>query len=153
MRCQDDPGYNYGQQPAPAPLDEVLIQGIIGSGEIGMRHRDEVCDQRNDEYRATVDGHLEPGVEQQGLLADVQQHGDQDKANRARCCSRPSATAVLLLRVARPEVHSAARTWTTAGITRRAGVSGRRVDAASLTCRHRVSILVIGSRRHLEPSH
>lgn len=71
VRRQGDPGYDHREQPAPAPLDEVLIQGIVGPGEVSTWHRDEVRDQRDDEYRAAVDRDLEPSVEQQRLLAQV----------------------------------------------------------------------------------
>jgi len=63
VRRQGDPGYDYRQQPAPAPFDEVPIQSVVGPREVSTWHRDEVCDQRDREYHATVDGHLEPGVE------------------------------------------------------------------------------------------
>lgn len=153
VRRQDDPGHDNGQQPAPAPFDEVLIQGIVGPGEIGAWHRDEVCNQGDSEYRAAVDGHLEPGVEEQRLLAHMQQHGDQDKAYRARCRGRSGAATILLLRTARSKVHPA-RTRNAAGVTGRTGVPGRRVDAASLTRRHRRAwSSVIDDRRHLESSH
>lgn len=104
---QGHPGYDHGQQPAPAPLDEVPIQSVVGPGEVSTWHRDEVRDQRDREYHAAVDGDLEPGVEQERLLAHVQQHGDEDEADGARGRGWPGATAILLLRETRPKVHAA----------------------------------------------
>lgn len=65
VRRQGDPGHGYRQQPAPAPLDKVLIQSIVGPGEVSTWHHDEVRDQRDRENRAAVDRHFEPSVKQQ----------------------------------------------------------------------------------------
>lgn len=83
----------------------------------------------------------------------MKQHGDQDETDRAWCRGRSGATAILLLRAARPEVHPAVRTQAAAGVAGRAGVPGR-MNAASLTCRHRrAPSSVIDGRRQLESSH